>query len=80
MIGYKCGGVIVISWSPFPRCDLVDTWWQTETGGVAIAPRPAEEGAEIIAGKPMRPMLGMQVSGHWCSCRFRERGQKQHLR
>ena len=40
----------------------MDTWWQTETGGVAIAPRPAEEGAEIIAGKPMRPMLGMQVS------------------
>ena len=38
----------------------MDTWWQTETGGVAIAPRPAEEGAEIIAGKPMRPMLGMQ--------------------
>ena len=43
------------------RCDLVDTWWQTETGGVAIAPRPSEEGAEIIPGKPMRPMLGMQV-------------------
>ena len=40
----------------------MDTWWQTETGGVAIAPRPSEEGAEIIAGKPMRPMLGMQVS------------------
>ena len=39
----------------------MDTWWQTETGGVAIAPRPSEEGAEIIAGKPMRPMLGMQV-------------------
>ncbi|XP_014879816.1 acetyl-coenzyme A synthetase 2-like, mitochondrial, partial [Poecilia latipinna] len=23
------------------RCPLVDTWWQTETGGVCIAPRPA---------------------------------------
>ena len=42
------------------KCDLVDTWWQTETGGVVIAPRPSEEGAEIIPSKPMRPMLGMQ--------------------
>ncbi len=42
------------------RCDLVDTWWQTETGGVAIAPRPADEGSEIVSGKPMRPMLGME--------------------
>ena len=42
------------------RCDLVDTWWQTETGGICIAPRPSTEGAEILPGKPMRPMLGIQ--------------------
>ena len=42
------------------RCDLVDTWWQTETGGIAISPRPSAAGAEIIAAKPMRPMFGMQ--------------------
>ena len=41
------------------RCDLVDTWWQTETGGIAIAPRPSPRGAEILPAKPMRPMLGM---------------------
>jgi acetyl-CoA synthetase len=37
----------------------VDTWWQTETGGVAISPRPSEIGAKIVPGKPMRPMFGI---------------------
>ena len=22
------------------RCPIVDTWWQTETGGILIAPQP----------------------------------------
>ncbi|KAG9344500.1 hypothetical protein JZ751_011170 [Albula glossodonta] len=42
------------------RCPLVDTWWQTETGGVCIAPRPSEEGAEIIPAMAMRPFFGVQ--------------------
>jgi len=41
------------------RCDLVDTWWQTETGGVAIAPRPSDIGAPLAPSKPQRPMFGM---------------------
>jgi len=41
------------------RCDLVDTWWQTETGGVAIAPRPSAVGAPLAPAKPQRPMFGM---------------------
>jgi len=41
------------------RCDLVDTWWQTETGGVAISPRPSDPGAELVPGKPQRPMFGI---------------------
>ena len=41
------------------RCDLVDTWWQTETGGVTIAPRPSQPGAPLEPGKPQRPMFGI---------------------
>ncbi|TKS65126.1 Acetyl-coenzyme A synthetase 2-like, mitochondrial [Collichthys lucidus] len=42
------------------RCPLVDTWWQTETGGVCIAPRPADHGAAIIPAMAMRPFYGVQ--------------------
>uniref|UniRef100_A0A6Q2ZM20 Propionate--CoA ligase n=1 Tax=Esox lucius TaxID=8010 RepID=A0A6Q2ZM20_ESOLU len=42
------------------QCPLVDTWWQTETGGVCIAPRPAEEGAEIVPAMAMRPFFGIK--------------------
>ncbi|XP_053365700.1 acetyl-coenzyme A synthetase 2-like, mitochondrial [Clarias gariepinus] len=42
------------------RCPLVDTWWQTETGGVCIAPRPADSGAEIRPAMAMRPFFGIQ--------------------
>ncbi|XP_006902532.1 PREDICTED: acetyl-coenzyme A synthetase 2-like, mitochondrial [Elephantulus edwardii] len=41
------------------RCTLVDTWWQTETGGICIAPRPSEEGAEIVPCMAMRPFYGI---------------------
>ncbi|XP_026513508.1 acetyl-coenzyme A synthetase 2-like, mitochondrial [Terrapene carolina triunguis] len=41
------------------RCTLVDTWWQTETGGICIAPRPSEEGADIIPAMAMRPFFGI---------------------
>uniref|UniRef100_A0AAR2JZ46 Propionate--CoA ligase n=1 Tax=Pygocentrus nattereri TaxID=42514 RepID=A0AAR2JZ46_PYGNA len=44
------------------RCPLVDTWWQTETGGVCIAPRPAEKGAEIRPAMAMRPFFGIQLT------------------
>uniref|UniRef100_A0A452IJZ1 Acetyl-coenzyme A synthetase n=1 Tax=Gopherus agassizii TaxID=38772 RepID=A0A452IJZ1_9SAUR len=41
------------------RCTLVDTWWQTETGGICIAPRPSEEGADVIPAMAMRPFFGI---------------------
>ncbi len=40
------------------RCPIVDTWWQTETGGILIAPLPG-----AIATKPgsaTRPFFGIQ--------------------
>ncbi len=39
------------------RCPVVDTWWQTETGGVLIAPLP-----EVMHAKPgsaTRPFFGV---------------------
>ncbi|XP_077443021.1 acetyl-coenzyme A synthetase 2-like, mitochondrial [Stigmatopora argus] len=42
------------------RCPVVDTWWQTETGGICIAPRPSEADAQIIPGMAMRPFLGIK--------------------
>ncbi|XP_014675986.1 PREDICTED: acetyl-coenzyme A synthetase 2-like, mitochondrial [Priapulus caudatus] len=41
------------------KCDIVDTWWQTETGGICIAPRPSRVAAPIIPGAAMRPMFGI---------------------
>ncbi|HTA80109.1 MAG TPA: acetate--CoA ligase [Terracidiphilus sp.] len=40
------------------RCPIVDTWWQTETGGIMIAPIPG-----AVATKPgsaTRPFFGIQ--------------------
>lgn len=42
------------------RCDLIDSWWQTETGGIALAPRPSASNGKIIPAKPMRPMFGIE--------------------
>nr|XP_003216169.1 PREDICTED: acetyl-coenzyme A synthetase 2-like, mitochondrial [Anolis carolinensis] len=41
------------------RCTVVDTWWQTETGGICIAPRPSEKEDEIIPAIAMRPFYGI---------------------
>ncbi|MBN3298719.1 ACS2L synthetase, partial [Amia calva] len=42
------------------RCPVVDTWWQTETGGICIAPRPSDPEAEIIPAMAMRPFFGIR--------------------
>ncbi|XP_043930565.1 acetyl-coenzyme A synthetase 2-like, mitochondrial isoform X2 [Protopterus annectens] len=41
------------------RSPVVDTWWQTETGGICIAPRPSNPGAEILPAMVMRPFFGI---------------------
>ncbi|KAF3707859.1 Acetyl-coenzyme A synthetase 2-like, mitochondrial [Channa argus] len=42
------------------QCPVVDTWWQTETGGICIAPHPAEKGDQILPAMAMRPFFGIQ--------------------
>ncbi|KAF7251958.1 Acetyl-coenzyme A synthetase 2-like, mitochondrial [Varanus komodoensis] len=44
------------------RCPVVDTWWQTETGGICIAPRPSNPGDEILPAMAMRPFFGIRPS------------------
>jgi acetyl-CoA synthetase len=40
------------------RCPIVDTWWQTETGGILISPIP---GAHTLKpGSASRPFLGVE--------------------
>ena len=43
------------------RCPIADTWWQTETGGIMIAPLPLE-GWEQKPGSASFPFFGVQVS------------------
>ncbi|XP_009861319.3 acetyl-coenzyme A synthetase 2-like, mitochondrial [Ciona intestinalis] len=42
------------------KCDVVDTWWQTETGGIAVTPRPSAPNDKIIPAAPMRAFFGIQ--------------------
>jgi acetyl-CoA synthetase len=41
------------------RCPIVDTWWQTETGGILITPLPAE--TPTVPGSATRPFPGIDV-------------------
>ena len=40
------------------RCPIVDTWWQTETGGIMITPLPGATPAK--PGSATRPFFGVQ--------------------
>ncbi len=40
------------------RCPILDTWWQTETGGMMIAPMPGA--TELKPGSATQPFFGVQ--------------------
>ncbi|MGA0392558.1 MAG: AMP-binding enzyme, partial [Rhodospirillales bacterium] len=40
------------------RCPIVDTWWQTETGGIMITPLPGA--TDLKPGSATRPFFGIQ--------------------
>jgi acetyl-CoA synthetase len=42
------------------RCPIVDTWWQTETGGLMIAPLPGA--TPLKPGSATKPLPGVQVT------------------
>lgn len=42
------------------RCPIVDTWWQTETGGIMITPIPYA--TKEVAGSATHPFLGVELA------------------
>jgi len=40
------------------KCPIVDTWWQTETGGILITPLPGA--TDLKPGSATRPFFGVQ--------------------
>jgi acetyl-CoA synthetase len=64
------------------RCDVVDTWWQTETGGILISPlagvTPCKPGSATLPFFGVEPrvvdddgleMVGEEVAGNLCLSR-----------
>ena len=43
------------------RCPIIDTWWQTETGGMLISPLPAIEQMPLKPGSATLPVPGVDV-------------------
>lgn len=44
------------------RCPVIDTWWQTETGGMVISALPGIETIPLRPGSAARPVPGMDVA------------------
>jgi acetyl-CoA synthetase len=42
------------------RCPIVDTWWQTETGGMMISPLPSV--TDLKPGSATHPLFGVQAA------------------
>ena len=44
------------------KCPIIDTWWQTETGGAMISPLPGLETIPLKPGSAARPIPGVYLS------------------
>ncbi len=44
------------------RCPIIDTWWQTETGGMMISPLPGLETIRLKPGSGTRPIPGVDIA------------------
>ena len=43
------------------RCPIVDTWWQTETGGIMISPSPGLDLIPLKPGSATMPLPGIEA-------------------
>jgi acetyl-CoA synthetase len=44
------------------KCPIIDTWWQTETGGILISPLPGLETIPLKPGSGTRPIPGVNIT------------------
>ncbi|MEK0338756.1 MAG: acetate--CoA ligase [Nitrosopumilus sp.] len=44
------------------NCPIIDTWWQTETGGILISPLPGLETIPLKPGSGTHPIPGVNIS------------------
>ena len=44
------------------KCPIIDTWWQTETGGMMISALPGLETIPLKPGSGTRPIPGLNIS------------------
>jgi len=44
------------------KCPIVDTWWQTETGGMMLSPLPGLETISLKPGSATRPIPGTDIA------------------
>ena len=44
------------------KCPIIDTWWQTETGGMLISPLPGLETIPLKPGSGTRPIPGVDMA------------------
>jgi len=44
------------------KCPIVDTWWQTETGGMMLSPLPGLETVPLKPGSATRPIPGTDIT------------------
>ena len=43
------------------KCPIIDTWWQTETGGMMLSPLPGLETVPLKPGSATSPMPGVDI-------------------
>jgi len=44
------------------KCPIIDTWWQTETGGMMLSPLPGLETISLKPGSATRPIPGTDIA------------------
>ena len=44
------------------KCPIIDTWWQTETGGAMVSPVPGLETIPLKPGSATKPVPGIHLS------------------